>query len=302
MIAIDLVPSILRRDRFLAIRELIRYAAACSRGDYNGVTGLIESCYAAIEVEVPDAYLLPALVTLRRAVKDYGFGSGAFPAGFGKLLMQSGELAETNRKLLEGTARRLGDRSTREALLMGDYGVLAGLYCDLGAFLAERRTVGVAAQTRGGGAPAGGAELLWGPGGDSLLPLDGTTGPNLERWSKPAEVAGRPWKVPRKELVLTLLAVGVSDSVESPRGPAVWAHLALAAGGWAPEARLDEVVRLARELHLSRPVRRGLAIVRHLFPELAAWLKPHRFGLGSWELNFSVRLAARRSVARSVPA
>jgi hypothetical protein len=88
------------------------------------------------------------------------------------------------------------------------------------------------------------------------------------------------------------LAAKLGDARVSPNPP-IWPLLAILILGWRESLSAADIA-LGRSESAREEVDRGLAIVVHLFPELAGWLAEIQLALPRWETTLAVPLAARR--------
>src|ERR1044072_3592372 len=118
-------------SRFTARREVVRAAARAAEGESATAVGLDGLCALARQRGVPERLLRPSLVIAARAWSDE-----TLPLTLSRQLAMSEGTAGYNARLLAMLAERLGlaGESTTDALLLGDAGLLAGLYGSLGAF------------------------------------------------------------------------------------------------------------------------------------------------------------------------
>ena len=99
-----------------------------------------------------------------------------------------------------------------------------------------------------------------------LGPLAELVRHNSRRWNDGAQT----WRVPRRELMLTLLAARLGDPLAHP-DPPLWHHLALLLLLWPETEGRELVLEHAARLGLLAQVGRGLAVLGPLFPELQGW-------------------------------
>ena len=244
------------------------------------------------------------MVALSRAVRDYGFGTEAIPVQFNGLVAKSSRLAAKQSEQLDLIGENLATAvgcPTSEALLLGDTAILAVLYDDLGAFpstfprvavpnrvplsVARRQEIGLYPPTV--------------PGQFAMV-----MPPALEEvaasLSEPAAVGGHTWLVPRRELLLALIAAHVGHA-EAPSRPPVWPHLALAAKHWCREVPVSSILEVGRALGLEQGTQMGLGVIRELFPELENWATSEALRLSTWAARLKVPAAARQLVASTEP-
>src|SRR5688500_3670740 len=118
-------------SRFTALREVVRAAARAADGESANDVGLDRLCVVARQRGVGERLLRPSLVIAARAWSDE-----TLPLTLSRQLAFSEGTAAFNGRLLSLLAERVGlaGESTSDALLLGDAGLLAGLYGSLGAF------------------------------------------------------------------------------------------------------------------------------------------------------------------------
>jgi hypothetical protein len=285
-----------RRQRFLATRELVRASWACGEREYDGVTRLTEACYSAQELDLPRHFLLPGLSTLARAIDEYGFDRQTFPGGFERDRKARDEIAEANEAWLKSALVAHSFDGGRPVLL-GELGIYASLYRDLGIALPARRRLGLFSE-RADSSQLAGLELVGAHAQDCEgAPLE--LAREHEGWMVPGThaVLGAYFAPgPALQIVLLATRAGVLPRTSEE---SVWHHLALAVGLHREIVDLPDVLELAETLAVREPTCQGLALVRHLFPELGGWAQPDRWGFGSWQLQVPVRIFARRVVAAS---
>ncbi len=276
-------------SRFTALREVIRAAARAADGESANDVGLDRLCVLARQRGVGERLLRPSLVIAARAWSDE-----TLPLTLSRQLAVSDGTAAFNGRLLSLLAERVGlaGESTSDALLLGDAGLLAGLYGSLGAFPLRLPLAATMSATDGA------EELplyLRARGGVlGLVPL----GPlvelvrnNSRRWND----GTRTWRVPRRELMLTLLAARLGDPLAHP-DPPLWHHLALLLLLWPETEGRELVLEHAARLGLLAQVGRGLAVLGHLFPELHGWAGGGQIKLSLLARSLAVPLAARALV------
>jgi hypothetical protein len=103
------------------------------------------------------------------------------------------------------------------------------------------------------------------------------------------------WRVPRRELMLTLLVARLGDPLAHP-DPTLWHHLALLLMLWPEAEGRQEVLVHAARLGLLAQVGRGLAVLGNLFPELQGWVGSGRIQMSLITRSVAVPLAARALV------
>lgn len=277
-------------SRFTALREVVRAAARAAEGESATAVGLDRLCAVARQRGVAERLLRPSLVIAARSWSDE-----TLPLTLSRQLAVSEGTAAFNARLLSLLAERvaLAGESTSDALLLGDAGLLAGLYGSLGAFPLRLPLAATMSATDSG---SGGLPLyLRARGGVLGLvpfgPLVELVRHNSRRWND----GTRTWRVPRRELMLTLLAARLGDPLAHP-DPTLWHHLALLLMLW-PEAEGRELVlEHAARLGLLAQVGRGLAVLGHLFPELQGWAGRGQIQLSLLARSLAVPLAARALV------
>lgn len=289
----------MRWDRVSSLLELVRWTGRGLRAEYNAPRGLLEACYTAVEVGVPREFLCAAITVLDDATRALGFTSEVIYSDFPEASALQNELAVENGAALEQVAQVLADRgvSPSEALLLGDLGVLLGLYETVEAGFARVWVVGL----------PGEHELE----DDSVteravsaLPREmhvsslGRLAHHLEGRVKRVEVEGREWLVPDGDLLVTLMAARVGDPEASPES-ATWVHLAAAIKARKDVMRIESVLELAEALGLSDRAQRGLEIIRQLFPELGRVVPAKMLRIPAWE-RVALRVAANRLVRAAV--
>lgn len=276
-------------SRFTALREVVRAAARAAEGESTVSMDLDRLCATARVRRVPERLLRPFLVMAARHWSDE-----TLPLTLSRQLAVGDGTAESNRRLLDMLAERVGlaGEATSDALLVGDAALLAGLYGTLSAFPLR---LPLAATASAFDAGAGLPLYLHARGGMlGILPLDALAElvrNNSRRWSDGTHT----WRVPRRELMLTLLAARLGDPLAHP-DPPLWHHLGLLLMLWPEVEGRDLVLEHAARLGLLAQVGRGLAVIGHLFPELAGWPGSGRIQLSLLTRSFAVPLAARALV------
>jgi hypothetical protein len=276
-------------SRFTALREVVRAAARAAEGESTVSIGLDRLCATARMRGVPERLLRPFLVIAARHWSDE-----TLPLTLSRQLVVGDGTAESNRRLLDMLAERVGlsGESTSDALLLGDAALLAGLYGTLGAFPLRLPLAATASAVDAG---AGLPLYLHARGGMlGVLPLDALgelVRNNSRRWNDGTQT----WRVPRRELMLTLLAARLGDPMAHP-DPPLGHPLALLLMLWPEAEGRDLVLEHAARLGLLAQVGRGLAVVGHLFPELQGWPGSGRIQLSLLARSLAVPLAARALV------
>ncbi len=279
-------------SRFTALRDVVRAAARAAEGEPPAALGLDRLCAAARQRGVAERLLRPSLVIAARSWSDE-----TLPLTLSRQLAMSEGTATYNARLLALLAERVGlsGESSSDALLLGDAGLLAGLYGSLGAFPLRLPLAATASATDAGN---GGLPLhLRARGGVlGVLPLGQLADlvrHNSRRWNDGTQT----WRVPRRELMLTLLAARLGDPMAHP-DPPLWHHLALLLLLWPEHEGRELVLEHAARLGLLSQVGRGLAVLGHLFPELQGWAGAGRgqIQLSLLARSLGVPLAARALV------
>jgi len=259
------------------ISDLVRRHARVLRGEDYPLLRRIKALVRAREANVPERFLLPFSSALHRLIDASKFDPAAIPVSVGSLFLANRRCLERNLAQLEGMAALVrGEGAAPESsVLTGDWGALAGVYGDPGAFLATH----------------------WGlllPGGAYLtektreeLP------PPEEEWSERVELGRSVWRRPKPPFLLALLAAHLGNPQASPT-PSLWPHLGLGLLLWRDTVRVGEVLDLGMRLNLLENVEHGLAIATHVFPELRTWGDSDQLRIPSWEKKFAIPLAARR--------
>jgi hypothetical protein len=276
-------------SRFTALREVVRAAARAAEGESTESIGLDELCAAARARGVSERLLRPFLVIAAR-----GWSDETLPLTLSRQLAASDGTAAFNGRLLGLLAERvqLSNERTADALLLGDAALLAGLYGSLGAFPLRLPLAAIATATNAG---SGMPLYLRARGGVfgvvPLGPLGELVRHNSRRWNDGA----RTWRVPRRELMLTMLAARLGDPLAHP-DPPLWHHLALLLMLWPENEGRELVLEHAARLGLLAQVGRGLAVLGHLFPELQSWAGNGRIQLSLLARSLAVPLSARALV------
>ena len=112
-------------------------------------------------------------------------------------------------------------------------------------------------------------------------------------WSEKIQFGTVSWRKPKPPLLIALFAKQIGDP-KTPPTPPVWNHLGLAILCWKHQIKLSEVVELGSKLGQKEQVARGLAIVAHIFPEIADWVQIEKLSLPKWEKKYAISLAARK--------
>ena len=251
-------------SRFIALREVVRAAARVAQGESTTASRFESLCQAARERGVPERLLRPFLVIAAR-----GWSDETLPLALSRQLSKSDGVGDANKRLMRSLADRVGlaGESTENALLVGDAPLLAGLYGSLEAFALRLPLAATATATdSGNGLPL----VLRARGGVlgvvALGPLAGMLRNHSRRWTDGA----RAWRVPRRELMVTLLAARLGDPMAHP-DPPLWHHLGLLLMLWSEPDGRTLVIEHAVRLGLLSQVARGLAVLGNLFPELQGW-------------------------------
>ena len=278
-------------SRFSALREVVRAAARVAR-DGGPASAALDSLAAdARHRGVPERLLRPSLVIAAR-----GWSDETLPLGLSRQLSASNgaAVAAFNSELLSLLAERVGraGESTAEALLLGDAALLPGLYGSLAAFPLRLPIAATASATDHGEAPL----YLRARGGVLGLMALGSLAELARAHSRPWNDGARTWRVPRRELMVTMLVARLGDPLAHP-DPTLWHHLALLLLVWPEAEGRALVLEHAARLGLLTQVARGFAIVGHLFPELKGWVQTGRVvQLSFLERSVAVPLAARQLV------
>jgi len=277
-------------SRFVALRDVVRAAARAAEGESTESVGLDQLCSAARMRGVSERLLRPFLIIAARS-----WSNETLPLTLGRQLAVSDSTSMFNAHLLGMLAERVGlsGESTSDALLLGDAALLAGLYGSLGAFSLRLPLAATATATDlgNGGLPlylrARGGVL----GVVPLGPLAELVRHNSRKWTDGVHT----WRVPRRELMLTLLAARLGDPLAHP-DPPLWHHLALLLKLWPEGEGRGLVLELAARLGLMSQVGRGLAVLGHLFPELQSWAANGQIQLSLLARSLAVPLSARALV------
>jgi hypothetical protein len=276
-------------SRFTALREVVRAASRAAQGESTAAVGLDHLCAVARARGVRERLLRPFLVISAR-----GWSDETLPLTLGRQLAMSNGTAAFNGRLLTLLAERIGmsGEASANALLLGDAALLAGLYGNLGAFPLRLPLAATATATDPGvGAPlhlrARGGVLGIVPFG----PLAELGRAYSRRWNDGIQT----WRVPRRELMLTLLVARLGDPLAHP-DPPLWHHLGLLLMLWPEAEGREDVLAHAARLGLLAQVGRGLAVLGNLFPELQGWVGRGRIQMSLISRSVAVPLAARSLV------
>lgn len=279
-------------EQFVALRAAIRCSVAARHGDAAAAAQLCRLACCALEAGVPPRLLLP-VVSIARAMAAEGCGQGVPPA-----IAERSGVANANGEQLEELGRRLdGDgQPTAEAVLLGDAALMALLYGDAAAFPLRLTIAGVAVT---GDAHTQIELHLRMAGGKPVTAPLGPLGDVARRDGRAWAHGGRTWRLPSRELLLALLIARVGDPLAHP-DPPLWHHLAIALGVWRETLDHQRLFDCAARLGLSPPLRRGMALLARLLPELAP-PPATRLPQLSWpERTLAVPLSARKLVAVSL--
>ena len=289
----------MRFDRVSALLELVRWQGRGLRGDPSAIRGLLESCYVALEVGLPEDFILSGLCILQQASERIGASSDSIKADFPRICEYGREVEKLNNEALRQIALKLEDLGvpTTEALLLGDPAVLLGLYRTTCAFRGHTWAVGVP-----------GEALNY---DDSItehavvgLPFDVVFGklsrlqPIIKEHSEIIELGGARWRAAGPELLACFMAARVGEPAASPVSN-TWTHLAAGVKAHRDALEVDRVLSVADELHMAERVHRGFAIVSVLFPELRVVIRPERLDIPAWE-KVALRLAAHKLLREAV--
>ena len=282
-----------RLDRVSALLELIRWQGRGFRADYAVGQGLLDACYSALDVGVPDEFISAALCVLEASSHRMGASSAVVRADFSDLFNLQEEMESSNRRGLDQIRTRLEDVKIEpnNVLLLGDLGVLLGLYQSLDAFRAQTWAVGIPGLSNTVKDSVTEQSVM-------ALPFEvrfgwlGALEDRIEVQSRLVQVGDSAWRVPSRELLVVLLAARVGEPQVNPASGS-WAHLAVALKAMRDEFCLDEALRLAGELQLAERVHRGLAIVCIIFPELASIIPSSSLDIPVWE-RVALRVAATK--------
>jgi hypothetical protein len=260
---------------------------------------LIEACQRCIRASDPDDFSRAAIAVAAGHLGDEA-ARQYLPGKLGDLLASCSGIAEANRATLGRLHAALADRVVEGAeapILLGDAATLLGLYGTLGAF---RIALLEAAVTRQVGIElVGELGLLLrsvpGEGAIAFLPTLSTVLPKLLKTTRVDEV---DWRVPTGELLAMLLAARMGDNEAAPV-PLLWFHLAvqlLALRDFDP----GPAVEAAEELGVGPAVRRGLALMTRVLPELTVQVPMAQLDLARWELLLSTPVVSRKVVRDSL--
>jgi hypothetical protein len=282
-----------RPDRMSALLELVRWQGRGFRADYAVGRGLLDACYSARDVGVPDEFISAALCVLEVASQRIGASSAVVRADFSDLFNLQVEMESSNRKGLDQVRKRLEDIKIepKDVLLLGDLGMLLGLYQSLGAFRAQAWAVGIPGLSNTVKDSVTEQSVM-------ALPFEvrfgwlGALEDRLDVQSRLMQVGDAAWRVPSRELLVVLLAARVGEPQVNPSSGS-WAHLAVALKAMRDEFWVDEALRLAGELQLAERVHRGLAIVCNIFPELGSIIPSSSLDIPVWE-RVALRVAATK--------
>ena len=90
-----------RFDRVSGLLELIRWQGRGVRGDPSAIRGLLDSCYVAVEVGIPDDFTSVGLCVLETAAEKIGASSASVRADFTELFAYQRAVEAANRDELE---------------------------------------------------------------------------------------------------------------------------------------------------------------------------------------------------------
>ncbi len=238
----------MRFDRVSALLELVRWQGRGLRGDPSTIRGLLESCYVALEVGLPDDFILSGVCILEKASERIGATADSIKADFPRICEYGREVERLNDEALRQIAARLEDLglATTDALLLGDPAVLLGLFGSTCAFRGHSWAVGV---------PSRALNL-----DDSItehavmgLPFEVAFGRlnRLERLMEEhgeiIELKGVRWRAASPELLVCFMAARVGEPAASPISN-TWAHLAAALKAHRDTLELDAVLEIAADL------------------------------------------------------
>jgi hypothetical protein len=288
-----------RFDRLSGLLELIRWQGRGLRDDYAAGRGLLEACFTAVEVGVPEDFVTAGICILEAATERMGASTASIPADFPEVFERRQAIENANRRELSLVRQRLIDARfpSDNVLLLGDPGVLLGVFRSLAAFRAQTWAIGVPGVSDHDVESVAEQAIM-------ALPFEvrfgrlGYLEDRLESFSELVDVDGVKWRVPDRELLVVLLAARVGEPEASP-ATATWAQLAAALKGMRDEIELDEIMELADGLDLTGRVHRGLAVVCSVFPELGRIIPDKRLEIPAWE-RVALRVAATRLVKTAV--
>jgi hypothetical protein len=279
-------------SQFVALREVLSCTIDARRGDIEARARLSLVARAALEADVPPSMLLP-VGAIARGIASEGFFQALPPE-----IADRAAVVRANEECLDQLGRRLEavNHPTDQAVLLGDAGLLVLLYDDLAAFPLRLPILGV----RGPRESRGLIEAhLHHQGGRATIGPLGMLADPVRRTAPTRNLGGHTWTLPSRELIVALLTSRVGDPLAHP-DPALWHHLALAFGLWRGELDCERILTYAMRVGLCSPLRRGVALLAHLFPqlEIPAALRGAKPAL--LERALAVPLAARKLVALSL--
>ncbi|MGA2262338.1 MAG: hypothetical protein ABSH28_12990 [Acidobacteriota bacterium] len=270
----------LSNDQSKIVVELVRSNARILRRERPKILRLMHRLIEAQEEQIPEQFLLPFSSSLRGATEGDRFEESALPASVGLLFNKNQRWSCWNLATLERFGARIRGEfgaATEDAVLSGDGAALVGLYQDPGAYPAA----------------CWAAVLKDGTCVNGAKPK--TFSPPADDWSEKIRLGNSIWRRPKPIFLVTLLAGHVGDSTTSPTPP-MWPHLGLALLAWRDQFGVNEVLQMGAELAQQEEVKRGIAIVTHIFPELEKWANPEKLGIPVWERKFAIPIATRRLV------
>jgi hypothetical protein len=263
------------------VANLVRKKARLLSGEKLKPLRLMNTLIGAGEALVPEQYLLPFCSSLNRIIEETHFDQTSLPSAIGSLLNKNRRCRTENLAKLESFALRIQKEfraSTQDAVLAGDGAALAGLYGDPGAFPISEWS----ALLRDGTYANGGRHKGMRPPAENLSDM--------------VSIGATTWRRPKHELLIALLARHIGDPSSLP-SPPVWPHLGTALLLWKDQIGVNQIIKVGALLDQLNEVERGLAIIAHIFPELASFVDSANFSIPVWERKYAIPIAARRIMA-----
>jgi hypothetical protein len=258
--------------------DMVRKSAAILRAEPPPILRLLNLLIFAEETQVAEHFLLTFASGLRKVIDKVHFDWSTLPSEIGALLNKNPRCSAANLASLEKFAKQLPSRydaHAEEAVLVGNGAVLAGLYEDMGAFLAS------------------GWEALLSNGICINDAKPKKFNPPLEDWSERIQIGNCWWRKPKPMLLTALLARHVGDPATSPASP-VWSHLGIALLVWQNCFTSAEILDIGNKLGCPAEIERGLAIAGQIFPEIERWVNPEKLHIPGWERKLALPIAIGR--------
>lgn len=275
------------------VMPMVASLAAGLNGDRAAAERIRELCRCRRRDEPADFFLTAGVSVLRRLLcpgvcEKYG------DCEFSSVCQHLAANASANLVELTRISRQFdleGARMDAPPLLLGDPAVLLRVYGGLEAFRAGLWVVGVSGYDPGDEESAA-LNAVCADGADVRISEIGRLR-RVGEDTRDVELVNRRWRMPRRELLVAMLAARVGESDARPLPP-MWVHLAVALQMWRGTIGFERVFELADKLRLAPQLHRGLAVTVAIVPELREAVPEEGLRLPKWERMITVPLAARR--------